>query len=93
MQKDVEVKSSTSVGGGNTCDDPDIEAINSTSVAKIVEEDRKHMVEAVIVRIMKARKQLTHNDLVAEVIRQTAHRFMSDPQVMSNYVHVNNVSN
>ena len=32
-----------------------------------MEEDRKHEVEAAIVRVMKARKNLMHNMLVSEV--------------------------
>jgi cullin 3 len=45
-----------------------------------VEEDRRHLVEACVVRIMKARKQLTHNELVAEATRQLSHRFVPPPQ-------------
>ena len=32
-----------------------------------MDDDRKHEIEAAIVRVMKARKRLLHNDLVTEV--------------------------
>jgi cullin 3 len=45
-----------------------------------LEEERRHLVEAATVRIMKARKQLHHNDLIAEVTKQLQSRFVPTPQ-------------
>ncbi|EDO35230.1 predicted protein [Nematostella vectensis] len=47
-----------------------------------VDEDRKHEIEAAIVRIMKARKKRPHNLLVAEVTEQLKARFLPSPQVI-----------
>ncbi|KAJ6619719.1 Cullin-domain-containing protein [Mycena sp. CBHHK59/15] len=47
-----------------------------------IDEERRHQTEACIVRIMKDRKHMTHNDLINEVTRQLAARFQPNPLVI-----------
>lgn len=47
-----------------------------------VDEERKHQIEAAIVRIMKSRKTMEHSSLIAEVTQQLASRFMPNPIVV-----------
>jgi cullin 3 len=46
---------------------------------KTIELQRRHQMDAAIVRIMKTRKKLRHNLLVAEVIQQLSARFQPKP--------------
>lgn len=47
-----------------------------------VDEDRKHEIEAAIVRIMKSRKRMPHNILVTEVTDQLRSRFLPSPVII-----------
>ncbi|XP_071637774.1 cullin-3-like [Temnothorax longispinosus] len=47
-----------------------------------IDEDRKHEIEAAIVRIMKARKRMPHNILVTEVTEQLRGRFLPSPVII-----------
>merc|ERR1712012_1447448 len=49
---------------------------------KKVDEDRKHEIEACIVRIMKSRRQLNHNQLISEVVEQLNKRFQPSPVII-----------
>jgi cullin 3 len=57
------------------------EEAGNEGIPASVEEDRRHLVEAALVRIMKARKTLSHNELIAEVTKQISMRFNPTPQV------------
>lgn len=56
------------------------------AVPQQVLESRKNRVEAAIVRIMKARKELHHQQLIVEVVHQLASRFKPDPQFIKQRV-------
>jgi len=44
-----------------------------------VDEDRKHQIEAALVRVMKSRKTMEHSNLIAEVTKQLSARFVPNP--------------
>ncbi|KAJ8601941.1 hypothetical protein CTAYLR_004460 [Chrysophaeum taylorii] len=72
--------SSSSAQAAASASSPGRAGSGIAEIPRAVEEDRRHLVEANIVRIMKARKKLQHNDLIAEVTRQLTHRFFPQPQ-------------
>jgi cullin 1 len=49
-------------------------------IDKTLQEDRKHSIEATVVRIMKARKQMGHQQLVLEVSKQLLQHWKPDPK-------------
>lgn len=67
-----------STGSGNTVEN---DAELSETLAK-VEQERGHQIEAAIVRILKFRKRLNHNELLSEVTRHLSSRFMPVPQLI-----------
>ena len=53
-----------------------------TRVVAEVDKDRAHAVDAAIVRVMKARKTLTHAQLTGEVVPQLARMFKPDVRLV-----------
>jgi len=46
--------------------------------SEMLDRERGHQIEAAVVRTMKQRKQLSHQDLVIEVVQQLRNRFAPD---------------
>ena len=44
-----------------------------------VEDDRRYTIEAAIVKVMKSRKTIEHNDLITEVVRFLLSKFKPEP--------------
>jgi cullin 1 len=54
----------------------------TASTNKAVEEERKYKIDAAVVRIMKARRRMHINDLMAEVLGQLTKYFKPDPKMI-----------
>jgi len=49
---------------------------------KSVDDDRRYLTEAAIIRIMKTKKQLAHQELVGQVMSQLSARFNADSRAI-----------
>lgn len=55
---------------------------NTQAVVQQVEEDRRHAIEACIVRLMKSRRLMEHSHLISDAIAQLSQHFKPDPKVI-----------
>lgn len=69
------------VTGGSTGD-----LDTGAGVEQTVHEDRKHLIEAAIVRIMKLKRQLDHNGLIVELASHLGNRFIPSMQMIKERV-------
>jgi cullin 1 len=51
-------------------------------VVEDVQKDRKYAIDAAVVRVMKSRKALEHNQLVLEVMQQVRRMFSADQKAI-----------
>jgi len=65
--------------------EPEI-AASKEEMPEMVIEDRKHMIEASIVKVMKSRRQIDHSSLLSEVIRLISWRFVPAPKLIKNRI-------
>lgn len=70
----LKIKVSVVAGGANRVENHE----ERRATQKRTDEERGHVIEAAIVRIMKSRKTLSHSQLMTETIAQLSARFMPD---------------
>lgn len=54
-------------------------ATEKVEVCDKVDEDRRHMIEATIVKVMKTRRKIEHNALITEATKILQQKFQPDP--------------
>ena len=54
----------------------------NNDVSQKVDEDRRHMVEATIVKVMKTRRRIEHNALITECTKILSNKFNPDPTMI-----------
>ena len=57
-----------------------------TGIGTSIEEDRKHLLEASLIRVMKSRKSLDHNNLVTEIVGTMSNRFVPSMDAIKNRI-------
>ncbi|KAJ4527683.1 hypothetical protein HRR83_000436 [Exophiala dermatitidis] len=70
----LKIKVSVVAGGANRVESND----ERRATQKRADEERGHVIEAAIVRIMKSRKTLSHSQLMTETLQQLSARFQPD---------------
>lgn len=55
-------------------------------ILKVVEEDRRYSIQASLVRIMKSKKELTHVELVGEMIGLCREQFTPNVPLIKNCI-------
>ncbi len=60
----------------------EVKAQEKIDVTEKVDEDRRHLVEASIVKVMKARRRIDHNALITETTKILLLKFNPDPMMI-----------
>ncbi|OEH78830.1 hypothetical protein cyc_01443 [Cyclospora cayetanensis] len=68
--------------------EPLLEPQAGADVPASIEQDRNHLVEAAIVRVMKSRQQIRHNDLLEEVTQLLSPRFIPSASLIKQRIEV-----
>lgn len=78
----VSASSSSSSGSGSSKSKKSSNNEELEEIENSISEGRKHEINAAIVRILKSRQQITHSDLVSEILRQLQNRFLPNNAIV-----------